>query len=1054
MSIAFYKEFEFTELVDIKSPKDSITPVQEAVIVEMKEFGVDRIHFSDNFPAVLFKEVISFNEIELQKIAEIHHKVWNYKKVLFLYVSSPTEIRIYNCAHNPFNYLNKKLNLERELDLIEITSCRLDNKRKLEELKSVFSSIAIDSGFIWTRDNEYINKIDIKRRIDRYLVSSLLNTGERLKELGLETKVVHSLIMRSLFVMYLEDRKATPKNFYSDEKKDAASYLDLLDDCNATYSFFEKIKSHFNGNVFPVSKEEKEQITQTHLNIIKNCLINGTPNNDQLLLFEWRIFNFGIIQVELLSEIYENFLADLDNKDKKKSGAFYTPPALVELILNEVLPVNKNESNYNLKIIDPACGSGIFLVEAYKRIVTRWKNANPKAKINFNKLSELLQNSIYGVEIDPKAIKVSAFSLYLAMLDFLDPKNLWYIEGEVFPYLIHDNEDSELIKQGKNLYRTNTILENGEFENRDYDIVIGNPPFGAEKLDNYIKDYCERNNFSKQFIIPFIHKSTRLSPNGKIALVINSKILTNTELPARNFRNWLFKESYVEKVFNLSILRNAPKTFGGKLFDSVSVPVSIIFFQREIPDTPVQTIEYWAPKTYIKNHVADGVMIDSSDIKYLPREECQKSDSKIWKITHWGMLSDYYLLSKLQNNDNNIKFEDFIKKNKIKKGVGFQLLSESKTKPRRSEYISKLPYLKASSIERYYTNHNNFSHINDSLADAREKTILFYLDYYDKTNIRDLPSINDFRRKGTVESYNSPHLVLKKGLTNGVQICASYLNKECSFKDGVYGFYSERKDSDTLKYLSALFCSKYAHYFLFLVASSYAVEREQIFLNEYLQITTPQLSDKEKEDIVSLFDQVINQKNKFFESTTIESIQKEIDSLFYKHFKLSLNEQVQIEDVFEYSIDLFHKGEKSIALKPISAEKPETIIYAEFLCKELNVFLRDGATKVNATIYKNQSPYSPLCLVVLNFENSKKSRDVVVLNSDNDYQKQLKELNKYTLKEYSRNIYVQKQIRHYDENQIFILKPNQKRFWSRSQAIDDAQSIIIEILKMDVKNEL
>jgi len=70
------------------------------------------------------------------------------------------------------------------------------------------------------------------------------------------------------------------------------------------------------------------------------------------------VFNFNFIQIELLSEVYENFLGELISK--KEKGQFYTPYPLVELILNDKLPTTKNEKEYNIKILDPACGSGNF----------------------------------------------------------------------------------------------------------------------------------------------------------------------------------------------------------------------------------------------------------------------------------------------------------------------------------------------------------------------------------------------------------------------------------------------------------------------------------------------------------------------------------------------------------------------------------------------------------------------------------------------------------------------------------------------------------------------
>ena len=110
-------------------------------------------------------------------------------------------------------------------------------------------------------------------------------------------------------------------------------------------------------------------------------------------------------------------------KEKKEKGQFYTPFPLVELMLNDRLST-KNETNYNVKVLDIACGSGIFLVESYKRLIQRWKNANPNNKISFKELKKILLENIYGIEIDPLAIKVAAFSLYLALVQQLDPKTL------------------------------------------------------------------------------------------------------------------------------------------------------------------------------------------------------------------------------------------------------------------------------------------------------------------------------------------------------------------------------------------------------------------------------------------------------------------------------------------------------------------------------------------------------------------------------------------------------------------------------------------------------
>ena len=416
----------FYELLQFNNVKEASENV--------KNLGVEKIHFSSDSPAVFFKEVQQFNQNALHDIAETHHKLWNHKKVLFLYVTSLTEIRIYNCSAKPFNYKDRKVSLEKELKNLELTRADFSDQEALEGLLEIFSASAVDSGSLWYRPNEYVEKIVLNTRIDKFLIESLVKTARALTEDGLDLEVVHSLIMRSLFIMYLEDKGATPEEFYDSQKKNAHSYFDLLDDIEATYSFFEKIKENFNGNVFPVTSHEREQIQLSHLNLIKRCFTNGDIKNETLFK-DWRIFKFDIIQIELLSEIYENFLSKTDKID---SGSYYTPPALVELILDEVLPVKNNEKNYTIKILDPTCGSGIFLVEAYKRVVQRWQSAHKNKKIDFKTLKKLLTDNIYGVELNSKSIKVATFSLYLSLLDFLNPKNLWHLNDEKFPYLIND----------------------------------------------------------------------------------------------------------------------------------------------------------------------------------------------------------------------------------------------------------------------------------------------------------------------------------------------------------------------------------------------------------------------------------------------------------------------------------------------------------------------------------------------------------------------------------------------------------------------------------------
>jgi hypothetical protein len=990
---------------------------------ELEKIGADKVYFSGDFPAILFKEVESFNEQKLREIAEIQRKVWNYRKVIFLFVVSDTEIRIYNCYEKP-KYLKPDVDVNAELESYEIFKTQKDDKANLEILVELFSQVGVDCGLLWTSDYGIREKVNVQRRIDRYLVQSLLKTAKELSKDISDKETVHGLLMRSLFILYLEDKGAAKEaGLYRQIKQDANSYFDILEDVDATYKLFDALHEHFNGNVFPITEGEQECVTAEHLQIIKNCFIDGDVSGNPKLFENWRVFDFSFIQIELLSEVYENFLGELD--EKKAKGQFYTPYFLVELILNDKLPT-KGKTNYQIKTLDIACGSGIFLVEAYKRLIQRWKNANPGKKIFFTDLRDILVDNIFGIEIDPLAIKVAAFSLYLALVEELDPKTLWIEKEYRLPYLINNPDDKTLEnKQGNNLLCGDTI---GKIDAEKFiikaDLLVGNPPFGTKKISKSIMDYCKKHNFGKEMVLPFLHKAVDFCPEGNIALIFNAKVLTNTEKPYQNFRKWLLNDTYVEKIYNFSIFRKMPKNFGGQLFTSAVGPVCIVYYQKKQPEKPANTIEYRAPKTYIKNNLIDGLIVDSTDIKLLPRYECQKPDTKIWKIAMWGNIADSYLLQLLSTYPN---FKTFLEQKNIKKGLGLQFLDNSTKKPKKDLSIPQ-KYVAPEDINRYFT--CNFSTLQSGLSEKSKK---IYSTLYE-ASVTGLHNIEDFRRLGAKETYTAPHILIKEGL-NDWQICASYVNETCSFNSKVLGIHCN--DEKILKGLTCYLNSSIAKYYLFMISASIGIEREELKPNEYYQLPFP-LDDMEIYQLSDMFDNFI-QSDYINRIQNAKQFEKDIDDFLFNTFQISEKDKILISDAFECSFTLLIDGIKSKALNRVTLD--ENKVYAQMLRQELTDFFSEENYKINVNIY-NVRHYDPLNLVVLHFGDVEKPVEV---KSAVELAPLLKELNNRSVMEKGRNIYVQKQFRYYDNDTIYLIKPNQKRFWTRSQAIDDAMSLIIEI---------
>ncbi|MBY8963104.1 N-6 DNA methylase [Flavobacterium sp. D11R37] len=1023
--------------VSINSERKELSESQSIILDQVQGFNIDSVYFNtdntgNSFPAIFLKKVISFESETLRDVADIQRKIWNYKKVFFLYVYSDLELRIYNCSEKPLVITRENFDEDKELQKIEITRYRFSDKERLKELNMLFSTVAVDSGIIWTLEEaEFVRKkINLQKRVDKYLVESLINTSKQLEELGLEINLIHRLILRSLFLLYLEDREATDENFYSNIKAGAKSFFDILEDTTSTYTLFQRLEDHFNGNVFTIS--ENEIITVEHLQLIKKCFISGNDNTPQVNLFEdWRIFDFSIIQIELLSEIYENFLFKTDPELKKETGTYYTPPALVEFILNEQLPVNNGETDYNLKILDPTCGSGIFLVESFKRLVKRYENSHKQKLTDFNELKKLLTEHIFGIELHPQAIKVAAFSLYLALVDNLNPKTIWQSKNYRLPYLINNPEDPTLGQQGNNLFCRDTIKSNQEIEAIEFDLVVGNPPFGTDITSESIRTYCDQHGFAKEMVLPFLHKAATLAPKGKIALIFNTKVLTNTGSTYQNFRRWLFNDCYVEKVYNFSILRNAKKNFGGQLFGDATGPISIVYYQKETPVDAIDKIAYYAPKTYIKSNIIEGLSIDFTDLKFLPRKECQKDDTKIWKVAMYGTSSDVVLIDRLLTNSLNIG--KYIKQNHLAFGVGLQPLNKSTVRPLVDNEIAELLFIRPERINRYTTSPSSFSGINSLLKD--KKTIETYLKHYDVEYVQDLPTINVFRRLGKKQVYSGPMLLIKEGFLHN-KLCSSFIDAKVAFNSTVLGLKSN--DSDLLRFLSAILNSELATYFLLLISNSWGIERERIKPNEVYKFPVI-LNEQIVRRIVTLHKEIETLILSSILTVDYSILEEQINQYIYELYEIDLMERRLVKDFINLSFDLFTKQEKSVALNPVLNE--QITAYSTILSSEINEFLEGQHLFANVTLF-NIGRYTPLMVIKLTFEKRIKEE---ILSQENVHD-ELRTLDSFLWEQKGTNIYFRKKLNYKNGKDIYIIRPNQRRFWSQSMAVEDASELILEIL--------
>ena len=245
-----------------------------------------------------------------------------------------------------------------------------------------------------------------------------------------------------------------------------------------------------------------------------------------------------------------------------------------------------------------------------------------------------------------------------------------------------------------------------------------------------------------------------------------------------------------------------------------------------------------------------------------------------------------------------------------------------------------------------------------------------------------------------------------------------------------------------MNFLCSLFNSVFSKYYLSLYSSSWGVERERVQSNEmlFLPAIIQDIDENNINKISKFLDEIISIKKSNLVLQDISHFEKKIDQVIYNDIlKLSKDEQIIIQDTLDYSLDLFEKQENSNAVKPVKAIKD----FSERLVKDLNEWLQDIDFKASLSEY-NIPRNCPLYMIKISFGNETK----LISTSQEDIYKELKKLDKKLIEEKTPGLYFRKKLNYYHGNDVYIIKPNQRRFWSQTAAMEDCKNLLAEILKM------
>lgn len=985
--------------------------------------NMDAIYFANISPVIYIKQLKNYNPTEVIKIQK---KYWNECRTPITLIITPDTIKILDNFAKPG-----------EIDNIEYGKGFGVTETELERLADLLKQSKLDSEKVFGKTI----KLKTDQRVDKKLIEQLRETRKQLHDnYKLDFSTIHDLLGRSLFTLYLEQRKILDKEDIKLETQVSDNFFDLLQNHpNETYVLFDFLKEKFNGDLFPITYKEKQCVKENPeiLNLIYNCF-TGKEEIKTRKTSLFNLFDFKYIPIELISAIYEEFMGEedekqnkiIDNKEKSKRelGAYYTPQMLVEFVYNEVLPMpSKNDHNYNVKILDPACGSGIFLVEGFKRLIERWKFTHKETELTKETLSELLLNNIYGIEIHSEAIKITAFSLYLTFLHYMNPKEilrkvrfkplvLWTKPKEV--------EQRDEKKFGLNLLQANTFIREGiefkenpiekvtTFFNTQFNIVIGNPPWKSGNVDEEIKIWAKQEGWDleRDIIKGYLAYTPTIAPKATIALISSAKVLFNTSGTDDKFRCRFFSENKVSVIVNFAVVRHV-------LFENAKQAASLIIYtprnKKEI--APTESILYCVPKTSSSIQNRNAITIDASEIKFLPIHEVLKPNSKVFKITMYGNIRDLKFINRLNriSSINDITADN-------ERGIG--LKTKGAKEKNENKHLINYYQLPKEKLQSYYVPFGKFIKLGND-----------YIKY----------------RTNNHKIFDPPLILINEG-TKKSTLCVSYIDYSCVYPNSIYGISLKNKSEKYHKALTVCLNSTLAKYYYFLISSNWGVSKGGQLLNNEATSFPAILEIFSQESINQLakyYDEIKNLISGEGDFTRFDNelvdVQKLIDDLLYNELKITKTEQMLMDHVLHFSKALDKQYKISGAEKQVNTNDIKQ--YVQTYLEVINKHYKNSTIRLRAKIYTNSKFRDELVCVKFLFDKNTSTHKSIE-ESEKEISKILNEINEYTFDKYSASIYYRRIIKYDLKNAFYLIKPNQKRFWSKALALNDADNLIVEII--------
>jgi hypothetical protein len=973
-------------------------------------------------------------------LAEAHRLAWNFSRAAMLITLEPSRVIAWSCCENP------KQPIERRKVVEFVDDSTQGHRQASSALRRMLHWLSLISGSL-TR--EFPTQFKSEGRADELLLKNLRYVRRRLLDGGLSQRHAHDLLARVIFTQFLFHRQgADGRPFFDDVllKSRCGGALNevhselstILADKSEAYSLFRWLDDKFNGDLFPGEpghsaeerenawNQEKMSVNDSHMRLLSG-LVSGTVDTKDQQHLLWPQYSFDTIPLEFISSVYEEFLTAEEQGDDK---AYYTPSHLVDFVLDAVLPWDGE--GYELQILDPCCGSGIFLVKAFQRLIYRWRRAHPDREPLVADLKPLLAKNLLGIDRNPEAVRVACFSLYLAMADAIEPKH-YLKRDKVFPHLRGVRLlPADFFDEGMPGFRT-------EADAGGYDLVIGNAPWGDNSIhstsDSYpvepvppaaigprrprpfrTKAAIWAKNFNWEIVNNdigpfFLAKGSKLvKSNGQIAMIQPASLLLyNRSSKNCKLRNQIFTRMTVEEVTNLSAIRR-------ELFNEAIGPACIVV-ARGAPAAPEETLWYYSPKAQRASQTKGLFLIDPQDSNRISHSEAA-TDPHVWTVLALGGRRDLALIQRFSNYPT-------IEKLEAQSVVITRLGVIPGNKEKRLPELKGLPYFEETRFPSdvfLELDACRISPWNDPRVD-RDGSIDFEAFKAPQLLIKQSFSVKDGRFRAVLVS-KGPHpwgVICKKTYTTVREVTGG---------------------TESISSACLLYNSLFAAYFLIMTSSRAGHYITEATSRDLLRLPLVDIADRLEE---------------------VDSFHK-LDDVVFASLQLTDAERILIDDFFKYSWEDARRTGETAGYEPTTRANGGNQDELTMFCRSFAAVLEanfGSGIPIATTVFQEDfgCPSLPVRMVAIHLNAGSRSPETVEAMQAETLLCDLSEFHKRCLDQKPRaeggfGIGFQRTatlIDGFDLNgvrsqTVYIIKPDQRRYWTRSIGMRDADELSVAIL--------